>query len=79
MTFNVLPSEALSFQVQVMQLCSDQMEIQKNLKQLNWEKVLVYISGFNAHASIVCREKRFINEGGRAVIQHFVDSLVIDL
>ncbi|KAJ8653534.1 hypothetical protein O0I10_010862 [Lichtheimia ornata] len=73
--YNVMPSERITKVVQPMALSAHQIQIQKHLDQLEWERVLVYIRGFNAHASIVCRERRFVNDGGRAAIQHFVDTL----
>ncbi|KAI8138163.1 putative serine esterase-domain-containing protein [Fennellomyces sp. T-0311] len=76
--YNVEPSKALSSKYKAMHLSKDQFEIQKNMRQLDWERVLIYIGGFNAHGSIVCRQSRFENEGGRATIRHFVDSLLLD-
>lgn len=48
--------------------------IREQLQQLEWERVLIYIRGWNAHASIVCRVKRFTNPQGRAAVQHFIDT-----
>ncbi|KAI7879439.1 DUF676-domain-containing protein [Lichtheimia hyalospora FSU 10163] len=73
--YNVMPSERIAQATQPMALSIHQIQMQKHLDQLEWERVLVYIRGFNAHASIVCRERRFVNDGGRAAIQHFVDTL----
>ena len=56
-------------------LLPEQREIQNNMNQLEWEKVMVYIDAMNAHGSIICRERLFTNDGGRAVVQHLVDSL----
>ncbi|KAF9576629.1 hypothetical protein EC968_006977 [Mortierella alpina] len=50
-----------------------QIEISKNLNRLEWRKNIVHIEAFNAHASIVVREKRFSNDGGVATVQHAVD------
>lgn len=75
--YNVTPSERIAQVVQPMALSAHQIQMQKHLNQLEWERVLVYIRGFNAHASIVCRERRFVNDGGRAAIQHFVDTLFV--
>ncbi|KAI8138550.1 putative serine esterase-domain-containing protein [Fennellomyces sp. T-0311] len=58
-------------------LLPEQIEIQSNLEALDWERVMVYIDGVNAHGSIVCRQGWLTNDGGRAVVQHLVDTLVI--
>ncbi|KAF9962403.1 hypothetical protein BGZ72_006225 [Mortierella alpina] len=50
-----------------------QLEISRNLNRLEWRKNIVHIEAFNAHASIVVREKRFSNDGGVAAVQHAVD------
>ncbi|KAF9274307.1 hypothetical protein BGZ68_000783 [Mortierella alpina] len=50
-----------------------QVEISRNLNRLQWRKNIVHIEAFNAHASIVVREKRFSNDGGVAAVQHAVD------
>lgn len=74
-TFNVVPLKDLEEKSASLLLDATTLEIHGNLSQLSWEKVLVYIEAFNAHGSIVCRQKRFDHPGGRAVIQHFVDTL----
>ncbi|ORZ01676.1 putative serine esterase-domain-containing protein [Syncephalastrum racemosum] len=56
-------------------LTDDQHTMRDRLLKLEWQRVLVFIKGFNAHGSIVCRQKRFENSGGRALVQHFVDSV----
>ncbi|KAG0001356.1 hypothetical protein BGZ65_003563 [Modicella reniformis] len=50
-----------------------QVEISRNLNKLEWSKNIVHIDAWNAHASIVVREKRFSNDGGTAAVQHVVD------
>ncbi|KAG0340817.1 hypothetical protein BG000_010997 [Podila horticola] len=50
-----------------------QVEISRNLNQLEWSKNIIHIEALNAHASIVVREKRFSNDGGVAAVQHAVD------
>ncbi|KAF8973436.1 hypothetical protein BGZ46_009851 [Entomortierella lignicola] len=50
-----------------------QIEISKNLNKLEWKKNIIHINAFNAHASLVVREKRFTNDGGVAVVRHVVD------
>ncbi|KAF8926812.1 hypothetical protein BGZ52_005145 [Haplosporangium bisporale] len=50
-----------------------QVEISRNLNQLEWRKNIIHIEAMNAHASIVVREKRFSNDGGVAAVQHAVD------
>ncbi|KAF9357087.1 hypothetical protein BGX26_004261 [Mortierella sp. AD094] len=50
-----------------------QVEISRNLNKLEWKKNIVHIEGWNAHASIVVREKRFMHDGGAAAVQHAVD------
>ncbi|KAF9912986.1 hypothetical protein BX616_010187 [Lobosporangium transversale] len=50
-----------------------QVEISRNLNKLEWKKNIVHIEGWNSHASIVVREKRFSNDGGVAAVQHAVD------
>ncbi|KAF9421806.1 hypothetical protein BGZ76_003931 [Entomortierella beljakovae] len=49
-----------------------QVEISRNLNKIEWKKNIIHIEGWNAHASIVVREKRFLNDGGAAV-KHAVD------
>ncbi|KAG0055195.1 hypothetical protein BGZ83_009371 [Gryganskiella cystojenkinii] len=50
-----------------------QVEISRNLNQLDWKKNIIHIEAMNAHASIVVRENRFSNDGGVAAVQHAVD------
>ncbi|KAF9111652.1 hypothetical protein BGX27_004632 [Mortierella sp. AM989] len=50
-----------------------QVEISRNLNKVEWKKNIVHIEGWNAHASIVVREKRFMHDGGAAAVQHAVD------
>ncbi|KAG0026504.1 hypothetical protein BGZ82_009449 [Podila clonocystis] len=50
-----------------------QVEISRNLNELEWRKNIIHIEALNAHASIVVREKRFSNDGGVAAVQHAVD------
>ncbi|KAI1306693.1 hypothetical protein EDD11_004696 [Mortierella claussenii] len=50
-----------------------QIEISRNLNKLEWKKNIVHIEGWNSHASIVVRHKRFHHDGGVAAVQHAVD------
>ncbi|KAF9353238.1 hypothetical protein BGX34_011718 [Mortierella sp. NVP85] len=50
-----------------------QVEISRNLNKLEWQKNIIHIEAWNAHASIVVREKRFMHDGGAAAVQHAVD------
>ncbi|KAI9255220.1 putative serine esterase-domain-containing protein [Phascolomyces articulosus] len=76
--YNIEPSKTIRQTYSAMQLINEQFEIERNMQQLEWERVMVYIDTFNAHASIVCRAKRFTNTGGKAAIRHFVDSLLLE-
>ncbi|KAI9489448.1 putative serine esterase-domain-containing protein [Zychaea mexicana] len=76
--YNIEPSKALKTKHSAMHLAKEQFEIQMNMLQLEWERVLIYIDAMNAHASIVCRANRFVNSGGQAVVRQFVDSLILD-
>ncbi|OBZ83512.1 hypothetical protein A0J61_08441 [Choanephora cucurbitarum] len=50
-----------------------------NLNQLEWERVWVYIRLFNAHGGIICRQKVYEVDGGKATIQHFLDTTHLSL
>ncbi|KAG0228768.1 putative serine esterase-domain-containing protein [Mortierella sp. GBAus27b] len=73
------PREAVSYSfpelksVKPLPLHPIQVEISRNLNQLEWNKHIIHIEGWNAHASIVVREKRFSHNGGTAAVQHAVD------
>ncbi|KAI7869776.1 putative serine esterase-domain-containing protein [Spinellus fusiger] len=71
---NIPPTPALHAISRPLKLTQSQLNVHENLNKLKWERIFVYIDGFNAHASIVCRQKRFDGVQGRAVIQHFIDT-----
>ncbi|KAI9319349.1 hypothetical protein BX666DRAFT_1458999 [Dichotomocladium elegans] len=73
--YNVKASRRLADHMKPMDMTPMQLEVSRRLNQLEWHRVLVYIRGLNAHASIICRARFFANEGGRAAVQQFVDSL----
>ncbi|KAI8363080.1 putative serine esterase-domain-containing protein [Mortierella sp. GBAus27b] len=50
-----------------------QIEMSRNLNQLDWRKNIIHIEALNAHASIVVREKGSTNHGGVAAVHHLVD------
>lgn len=56
-------------------LDENQLKIVQNLGLLSWDRVLLYINGVNAHATMICREKIYINDDGRASVKHFVDTI----
>ncbi|KAI7874337.1 putative serine esterase-domain-containing protein [Mucor mucedo] len=68
------PGKCLAEKAKPLPLDPTTLSIHKNLNLLDWEKVYVYIRAFNAHGSIVCREKRFTVDAGEATIQHFIDT-----
>ncbi|KAG2193603.1 hypothetical protein INT47_012981 [Mucor saturninus] len=68
------PGKCLAEKAKPLPLDQTTLSIHKNLNLLDWEKVYVYIRAFNAHGSIVCREKRFTVDAGEATIQHFIDT-----
>ncbi|KAI8991140.1 putative serine esterase-domain-containing protein [Mycotypha africana] len=71
---NVQPSTALEKVSRALPLEKPTQRICHNLQKLPWERVYVYIKAFNAHGSIVCRQKRFTMDGGIATVQHFIDT-----
>lgn len=72
--YNVEASKELEAIVKPLKFDDVTLRIHENLNLLGWERVYVYIKAMNAHASIVCRQKRFTNDGGKATIQHFIDT-----
>lgn len=72
--YNIKPSPEVE-PADSLGLTDDQHTMRDRLLRLEWQRVVVFIKGFNAHGSIVCRQKRFENSGGRALVQHFVDSV----
>lgn len=73
-TKETAPGKCLVEKAKPLQLNEATKQIFKNLNLLQWEKVYVYIRAFNAHGTIVCREKRFTTDGGEATIKHFIDT-----
>lgn len=72
--FKVKPGKDLESNAQPLELDAKTMQIYKNLNLLSWERVWIYIRGFNAHGSIVCRNKMYTTDGGEATIRHFIDT-----
>ncbi|KAI9029753.1 putative serine esterase-domain-containing protein [Phycomyces nitens] len=72
--YDVAFTTALQAIAEPLELTLVQQRIQKNLSRLEWERIFVFIQAMNAHASIVCREKRFIQKDGECVVQHFIDT-----
>lgn len=68
------PGKCLAEKAKPLRLNETTQKIYKNLNLLDWEKLYVYIRAFNAHGSIVCRQKRFTVDAGEATIQHFIDT-----
>lgn len=77
--YNVEPSKLLDESCKPLPCIDTTKRIHKNLRLLEWERVWVYIRAFNAHGSIVCRQKRFTTDSGIATIQHFLDTTQLDL
>lgn len=72
--YKTVPGKCLKEKSKPLQFDETTYKIYKNLNLLEWQKVWVYIRAFNAHGSIVCREKRFTTDGGEATIKHFIDT-----
>lgn len=72
--YKVLPSKSVEKSAQPLPFDERVQQIQKNLKLLEWERAWVYLRVFNAHGSIICRQKVYRNDGGEATIQHFLDT-----
>ncbi|KAI8094629.1 putative serine esterase-domain-containing protein [Thamnidium elegans] len=70
----VMPGKALESNAKPLQLDQKTLQIHKNLNLLDWERVWVYIRGFNAHGSIVCRNNMYTTDAGVATIKHFIDT-----
>lgn len=77
--YNVEPSKLLDESSKPLPFEEPTKRIYNNLRLLEWEIVWVYIRAFNAHGSIVCRQKRFTTDSGIATIQHFLDTTQLDL
>jgi len=56
-------------------LCNAQLISHEYLNKLKWEKYSVYIDAFNAHASIVVRNR--FNVAGKDIIRHFVEEIFV--
>ncbi|KAF9168275.1 hypothetical protein DFQ26_000105 [Actinomortierella ambigua] len=59
--------------IRPLNLLPAQKEISRHLNEVEWVKNILHIDAFNAHASIVVREKRFTHDGGVAAVKHVVD------
>lgn len=70
----VKPSKAVEEKSKILPFDQRTIQIQKNLKMLDWEIVWVYIRTFNAHGGIICRQNVHTTEAGEATIQHFIDT-----
>lgn len=70
----VTPGKTLQSNAKPLQLDEKTLRIHKNLNLLDWERVWVYIRGFNAHGSIVCRNNMYTTDAGEATIKHFIDT-----
>ncbi|KAK4517966.1 uncharacterized protein ATC70_001315 [Mucor velutinosus] len=77
--YNVEPSKLLDESCKPLPFIDTTKRIHRNLRLLEWERVWVYIRAFNAHGSIVCRQKRFTTDSGIATIQHFLDTTQLGL
>lgn len=72
--YKVLPSKSVEKKAKQLPLDEITQRIQKNLNLLEWERAWVYLRVFNAHGSIICRQKMYRTEGGEATIKHFLDT-----
>lgn len=72
--YKVQPTETVLEKCKQLNFDDKTKRIHSNLRLLEWERVWTYLKAFNAHGSIVCRQKRFTTDGGRATIQHFIDT-----
>jgi hypothetical protein len=77
--YKVEPAKTLKESSKPLNFDDKTKRIHDNLKLLEWERVWAYLRAFNAHGSIVCRQKRFTTDGGKAIIQHFIDTTQLDL
>jgi hypothetical protein len=77
--YKVEPAKTLLAQSKPLNFDDTTRRIHDNLRLLEWERVWAYLRAFNAHGSIVCRQKRFTTDGGQAIIQHFIDTTQLDL
>lgn len=72
--YEVSPSPALKEISKQLNLDESICTTYKNLRLLEWERVWVYLSAFNAHGAIICRQSIHTTEDGIATIQHFLDT-----
>jgi hypothetical protein len=56
-------------------ICHAQCEAFSNLNKLKWEKFVVFLDAFNAHAAIVMRNR--LQTKGKEIIKHFVEEAFI--
>lgn len=77
--YHIEPGERLIKQSKPMAFDETTKRMYENLQQLEWERVWVYIRLFNAHGGIVCRQKVYEVDGGKATIQHFLDTTHLSL
>jgi hypothetical protein len=72
--YEVSPSPALKEISKQLNLDESICTTYKNLRLLEWERVWVYLSAFNAHGAIICRQNIHTTDDGIATIQHFLDT-----
>ncbi|KAG1144980.1 hypothetical protein G6F37_006388 [Rhizopus arrhizus] len=70
----VSPSPCLKEKAKQLDLDAMTRTICYNLRQLEWERVWVYLDAFNAHATIICRQTNHTTDAGKANVQHFLDT-----
>ncbi|GBC00406.1 hypothetical protein RclHR1_03850004 [Rhizophagus clarus] len=64
-----------SLQFPRVRVCQAQCEAFSNLNKLKWEKYVVFLDAFNAHAAIVVRNR--LHTKGKEIIKHFVEEAFI--
>ncbi|CAB4394210.1 unnamed protein product [Rhizophagus irregularis] len=64
-----------SSQFPCVRVCQAQCEAFSNLNKLKWEKIVVFLDAFNAHAAIVMRNR--LQTKGKEIIKHFVEEAFI--
>ncbi|KAI8340903.1 putative serine esterase-domain-containing protein [Chlamydoabsidia padenii] len=72
---NVVIPETIKKQSSQYQFDSHVVEIHQNLTKLPWQTVLVCLHTFNSHGGIVCRQGIHTTSDGKAVIEHFLDTV----
>jgi hypothetical protein len=72
------PSKPLALESKPLPFNDATQRIYDNLSQVKWERFWVYIKSISAHGCIICREKRFYHDGGKATVQHFIDTTFLN-